>query len=336
VLRNRKFPVLVLPFAIGALAVGGCSGQAQAGPPPPVTVLDPGAVRASGRSVALPVRHVDGLPLVEPRRGASAFHAPVVAIAPDGLRAAFAELPGGQVAPLTISQVDGSQVDFGLPGSRGAAFAADGSWLVAVDGAGGLWRIETSTNVASQLAAGPFGSSPVVLTDGQILAIHLSSLEAPAWARSVFVDAETGEEAPMTVDDGQSTTVLTYQALPLGAGSAAIVRHRDGGGVSVFVVTNGSTGPSILDLDQVATVDVSTDGARVAWAAAGRIHLASSGQPASDRDLGPGDRVRFSPDGQLLLVTSDQAGTILDLSGAVVGSASPVACWLGDGRGCRP
>jgi hypothetical protein len=336
VLRNRKFPVLVLPFAIGALAVGGCSDQAQAGPPLQVTLLDPGAVRASGRSVALAVREVHGVPLVEPRRGARAFDAPVVAIAPDGLRAAFAELPGGQVAPLTISQVDGSQVDIGLPGSRGAAFARDGSWLVVVDGAGSMWRIETSTNQAARLAVGPFGSSPVVMPDGTILAIHLSSVEAPAWARAVLVDAETGEEAPITGDDGQSATVLTYQALAQGAGGAAIVRHRDEGGISVFVVTNGATGPSILDLNQVATVDVSTDGARVAWAAAGRIHLASSGQPASERDVGPGDAVRFSPDGQLLLVTSDQAGTILDLSGAIIESASPIACWLGDGRGCRP
>ena len=72
----------------------------------------------------------------------------------------------------------------------------------------------------------------------------------------------------------------------------------------------------------MATVDVSTDGAWVAWAAAGRIHLAPAGRAASGRDVGPGDIVRFSPDGQLLLVSSAQAGTILDLSGAVVGPAS--------------
>ena len=334
-LRNRKFPLLVLPFAIGALAVSGCSGQAQAGPPPPVTVLDPAAVRDSGRSLAIPVRDVNGLALMEPRRGASPFRAPVLAVAPDGLQAAFAEQPAGQVAPLTISQADGSQADVGLPGSRGAAFAGDGTWLVAVDGAGALWRIDTDTNLASRIAVGPFGSSPAVLPDGRILAIRLSSVEAPAWSRAVFVDAESGDETPATADDGGGS-VLTYQALPLEAGAAAVVRHRDGGGISVFEVANGVAGPSILDLDQVATVDVSTDGAWVAWTVAGRIHLAPAGRAASGRDVGPGDIVRFSPDGQLLLISSPQAGTILDLSGAVVGPASAAACWLGDGRGCRP
>lgn len=333
-LRNRKFPLLVLPFAVGALAVSSCSGQAQAGPPPPVTVLDPAAVRDSGRSLALPIRTVGGLRLVEPRRGASAFHATVVAVAPDGLRAAFAEQPAGQVAPLTISQADGSQADVGLPGSRGAAFAGDGTWLVAVDGAGALWRIDTDTNLAARIAVGPFGSSPSALADGRILAIRLSSVEAPAWARAVIVDPSTGDETPVYADDAASS-VLTYQALPLEAG-AAVVRHRDGGGVSVFAVANGLAGPSLLDLDQVATVDVSTDGAWVAWAAAGRIHLAPAGRAGSGHDVGPGEVARFSPDGQLLLITSAQDGTILDLSGAVVGPASAAACWLGDGRGCRP
>ncbi len=334
-LRNRKFPLLVLPFAISALAVSGCSGKAQAGPPPLVTVLDPAAVRDSGRSLLLPVREVGGLALVEPRRGASAFAAPVVAVAPDGLRAAFAEQPAGQVAPLTISQADGSQADVALPGARGAAFAGDGSWLVAVDGAGALWRIDAETNLAARLSVGPFGSSPAVLPDGQILAIRLSSVEAPTWARAVFVDAESGVETAVTADDGGSS-VLTYQALPLEAGAAALVRHRDGGGISVVPVANGTAGPSILDLDHAATVDVSTDGGWVAWSAAGRIHLAPAGRAAFGRDVGPGDIVRFSPDGQLLLISSPQVGTMLDLSGAVVGPASAAACWLGDGRGCRP
>ncbi len=334
-LRTRKFPLLVLPFAISALALSDCSGQAQAGPPPPVTVLDPAAVRDSGRSLLLPIREVSGLALVEPRRGATAFAAPVVAVAPDGLRAAFAEQPGGQVAPLTISHADGSQADVALPGARGAAFAGDGSWLVAVDGAGALWRIDSDSNVATRLAIGPFGSSPAVLPDGQILAIRLSSVEAPTWARAVIVDAERGVETPVTADDGGSS-VLTYQALPLEAGAAAVVRHRDEGGISVITAVNGLARPSILDLDQVARVDVSTDGGWVAWAAAGRIHLAHAGQATSGRDIGPGDSVRFSPDGTLLLLSAAQGGTILDLSGAVVGPASPAACWLGDGRGCRP
>jgi len=300
-----------------------------------VIELDANAVRAAGRAVALPLREIGGQLLAEPRRGRSPFVPPVIALAPNGLGVAFSDQPPGQVVPLTVGRADGSQADVGLPGVRGAAFATDGSALVVVDGAGALWSLDPATGVSVQVAVGPFGSSPAVLPDGRILAVRLSSVEAPASADAVFVDPETGQESAVMSGDGESE-VLVYQALPMDGRVVGIVRHRAGGGISVFLVDDDQAGDSILDLDEVAVVDVTRDGALVAWTAAGRAYLGAAGQASSARDLGPADRVRFSPDGTLLLVSSVGAATVLDLSGTVVESASPAACWLGDGRGCRP
>jgi hypothetical protein len=292
-------------------------------------------VRASGRTVALPLRDVRGQLLAEPQRGRSPFLPPVVALAPDGLGAAFSDQPPGQVVPLTVTRADGSQADVALPGARGVAFAADGSTLVVIDGAGALWRIDPTTGASVRVAVGPFGSSPSLLADGRILAVRLSSVEAPAWARAVFVDPETGQEAPVMSGD-EAGEALVYQALPLDDGGVGIVRHRDEGGITVLLVGDGQAHHSILDLDAVATVDLTRDGTLLAWSAMGRAYLSPAGQVAAARDVGPADRVRFSPNGALLLLSTAGAGTVLDVSGRVVGPVSPAACWLGDGRGCRP
>jgi hypothetical protein len=50
--------------------------------------------------------------------------------------------------------------------------------------------------------------------DGQILAIHLSSVEARP-RRGRCSSTRNRGETPMTADDGRGTAVLTYQALAL-------------------------------------------------------------------------------------------------------------------------
>jgi hypothetical protein len=332
--------ILALLLAAGAVALGvtvlliQISPQVRAGPPPPVTVLEPDALRDSGRLLGLAQRSVDGVPLVEPRAAGGLKSPRPLAAAPDGLTLAVSTVEVGRIAPLTLARDDGSQLDVQLPGVRGAAFEPGGSWLAAVDLGGALWRVDTLSGAAIRLADGPYGPDPSVLPDGRILVVRLSAIDAPLWAAAETVDG-AGTVAPVA-GGLEPESQLVYGATPLVDGSVAIVRHRVGGGVDLARVDGAGVETVLARLDGAAAVAVSADGARLAWPAAGTTWLAPVDAVSDAVAIGDGAPARFSPDGSLLLVLGSSASDIVDGAGDRIGSASAAACWVGGGRGCRP
>jgi hypothetical protein len=309
------------------------SNQVQAGPPPAVTYRDAIAVRDAGRQVGLPIRALGDAEIVEPRTAAAD---PVLALAasPDGTTVAISPVDPGQPGPLVLARADGAQLEVALPGVRGAAFSPDGTWLAVVDGAGALWRVDAGSGAALPLAEGPFGPDPSVPEEGHILVIRLSSLEAPFWADAELIDASSGSAASLdpTTEPGAQ---LVYAASPFADGGVALVRHRVGGGVAVLRASPGQAPTELADLE-TAMVAVSPTGDWLAWIEADVVRLAPTGSSNKPTDLGRGSAARFAPDGSLVLVLGDQSASVFDLDGVRVGEATTSACWIGDGRGCRP
>lgn len=335
-LRRSSFVILAGAVALAvAVIVVLSSPQVRAGPPPPVTVLDSASVRAAGRALELPTRSVEGVRFVDPVGPAGAPALIPLAAAPDGRAVIVSLVARGQIGPLTIARADGSQLDVALPGVRGAAFHPSGDWLAAVDLTGALWRVEAQTGAARRVADGPFGSAPTVLSDGRILAVRLSSVDAPVWSAGLILDVTSGVETPVGAT-ANTQDQLVYQATALSDGSVALVRHRTGGGVTVLRVSLDGLETPLMDLD-VPLAAVSPDAQWVAWpAATGQVMITGTGTQTAVRELGIGTGARFSPDGSLLLIFTADGTRVVDLNGSVLVQAGPAACWLGDGRGCRP
>jgi hypothetical protein len=336
VLTRSSFVILAAAVAVGLAAIiVASSPEVRAGPPPPVTALDEASIRAAGRTIALTSLTVNGVQLLDPTGPGVAPPARILAAAPDGSAVAVSRVDRGQVGPLTIARTDGSQLDVELPGVRGAAFDASGGWMAVVDLAGALWGVDAQNGAASRLADGPFGSAPAVLADGRVLAIRLSSVDAPTWAAAVLVHATSGEESPVASSTG-SQDQLVYQATPLMDGTIALVRHRTGGGVALARVRPDGSEAWLADFEDASVVAISPDGQWLAWAASGRVHMSRIDRGRLTRDLGDGIGARFSVDGSLVLVFGTTATRVVDLNGNAVAEAGAAACWLGDGRGCQP
>jgi hypothetical protein len=332
---------ILLLLAAGAAALGVAlllvqsSPQVRAGPRPPVTELDVAALRDSGRALTLVNRSVAGVPLVEVVPAGGATRTPrLIAAAPDGLTLALSTVDPGVIGPLTLARADGSQLEIDLPGIRAAAFEPGGAWLVAIDLAGALWRVDSASGASARLSDGPYGPDPSVLADGRILVVRLSAVDAPLWAAAETVDG-SGVVVPWTgavAADAQ----LVYGATPLADGTLVLVRHRIGGGVAIVRLDHRGGEAAMAELDGAATVAVSSDGHWLAWPAAGRTWLAAIDDVAEAVAIGDGSPVRFSPDGSLLLVLAADAAVIVDRAGKRIDQAKPGACWVGGGRGCRP
>ena len=334
-LRSVTHPISLALLAVTAalLVAMGLQPSVRAEPPPAVVVLGPSSAPLSGRPVDLPSRVVGHASLVEPRLGGALRDATVLAVSSDGAYVAIAG--GGPSGPLTVAGADGRQVDISLPGARGASIHPSGSWLAAVDGLGVLWRIEASDGAAQQLASGPFAAAVTVLPNERILAIRVSSLDAPIWADAVTLDPSSGQAT--LVDPGTPPeTALVYGAQPLGDGSFAIARHRVGGGVALLRIAPDGTTTTIAELDDATRVTSSPDGSALAWLSAGRVGMADADQGTQAVDLGAGESARFSPDGSLVLVFAGGGSWVADRSGAWVTDTVATACWLGVGGGCRP
>ena len=335
-LIRSSFVILAAAIAVGlAVFIITSSPEVRAGPPPPVTALDEASIRAAGRTIALPTLTVQGEELLNPTGPGLVPPVRILAAAPDGSAVAVSRVDRGQVGPLTIARDDGSQLDVELPGVHGAAFDASGAWMAVVDLAGALWGVDAHSGAASRIADGPFGSAPAVLADGRVLAIRLSSADAPTWAVAVVVHPTSGQESPVAPSTG-SQDQLVYQATPLTDGTIALVRHRTGGGISLARVRADGSEARLAELDAGPVVAISPDGEWLAWAASGRVHISRIDRGRLTRDIGDGTGARFSADGSLVLVFNTTVTRVVDLNGNAVTEAGPAACWLGDGRGCQP
>lgn len=332
----HRFPLLLVASAL-ALCVGVTgvliSLPAQAGPPPPVTVRDTASLRDNGRTLTLTTRAVEGVALVETQSADREPGPGILAASPDGLTVAFTPVGPGQMGPLGLAHADGTQIEVAIPGVRGAAFVPTGGWLAVVDNAGALWRVDQVSGEAALLADGPFGSDLTVLPDGGILALHLSSVEAPYWAAAEVVAVDGSESV---VGSLAAQDQLVYQAGTLPDGAFVLARHRNDGGLSVVrVATDGSETP-LTGLDRGTIVDLSPVGDRLALADAGTIWLKQIGNGPPPRAIGAGSAARFSPDGTLLLLFGTDTTGVVDVNGSRLTEAGSSSCWLGGGRGCRP
>jgi hypothetical protein len=317
-----------------ALFVVLLSPQVRAGPPPPVTVLDAAALRGSGGELTLTMLAIEGEGMVEPRSSADRADARPLAASPDGKTVAVSTVKRGQAGPLTLAREDGSQLEVALPGVWGAAFEPGGAWLALVDLSGALWQVDAISGAAVRLGDGPYGPDPTVLPDGRILAVRLSAVDAPIWAAAVTVDPATGDTAP--VGSTAAEDQLVYGATALTDGSVVLVRHQVGGGVSLVQPQPDGTETTLTDLAGAATVAVSPDGRWRSWPEAGVTWLAAMDTGSPPVRIGAGSLARFSPDAALLMLFDPESTAIVDLDGARIARVGPTACWLGDGRGCRP
>ena len=335
-------PTRILLFlAAGAIALGLAlvvvvlsSPQVRAGPPPSVTVRDAVSLQDGGQALTLTVKPVDGVELIESRPMGAAPGPRMVAAASDGMVVALTPVDPGQIGPLVLARADGSQVEIGLPGVRGAAFAPAGGWLAVVDLAGGLWRVDHNTGVAVRLADGPFGPDISVLPDGRILSLLLSSAEAPIWSAAQLVDPDNGRLQPVANVPDQDQ--LVYVATVLADRAVALIRHRAEGGLSaVLVGADGSESP-LTDLDRGTAIDLSPAGDWLAWSDADQIWLQPTRNGPPSRPIGRAPSARFSPDGSFLLLFHPAATEVVATDGSHRADAGLSACWLGGGRGCRP
>lgn len=334
-LRRSTFLLALVTFVIGfmVIVVLHDSPQVRAGPPPAVTVRDATAVRDSGITVSLPARSVAGVGVVEPRLAAGIREAWPLAASLDGSALALSTVPAGQVGPLTLARADGSQLEVALPGVRGAAFEPAGTWLAAVDLSGALWRVDAATGTATSVADGPFGPDITVLADGNVLVVHLSSVEVPTWAAAERIDLDRGAAVPVSGTNDESA--LVYRATLLVDGSIGLVRHRIGGGVDVVRVASDGLEVNLAHSPRPG-VTISPAGDRLAWAVDGTVWLGSVGDEPSPLAVGSGSAGSFSPDGSLLMVIGSGAVSVVDLAGTRRSDLAVSACWLGGGRGCRP
>jgi hypothetical protein len=317
-----------------ALVIALISPQVSAGPPPPVTVLDGSTLRDTGGELTLTIRAVEDEGLVEPRSSGDRAGARPLAASPDGKTVAVSTVEPGQAGPLTLAREDGSQLAVALPGVWGAAFEPGGAWLAVVDLSGAMWQVDVITGAAVRLGDGPYGPDPTVLPDGRILAVRLSAVDAPIWAAAETVDSATGDAAP--VGSVAAEDQLVYGATALADGSFVLVRHQIGGGVSVVQLRPDGIETTLTNLTGAASVAVSPDGRWRSWPEAGVTWLAAMDAGSPPVRIGAGTLARFSPDASLLMLFDPQSTDVVDLAGARIARVGPTACWLGDGRGCRP
>lgn len=326
---NRRLAlVLVVAPLVGGLTISTAVAQR----PPPVTSLSSGEAEDKGATISI-VGHPDLAPgLAEVRvpaqfGGTAANGANrLLALSPDGSQAAVAQQVGPNPSSLVLARANRSQLRIQLPGLIGAGCAPDGTWLAVLDGTGALWRVQTDTGVASRLADGPFIGRPTVEAAGSILALRVSSVEAPVISRLVRV-AVDGSAVTFLTDDP-----LVYAAQPMADGSLAVVAHR-ASSTQVWRLAGGAR-HELADLGQDAVnVAVAPAGEAVAWERAGQVYLRVI--PAGTATwLASGAHPRFADDGRSVLVDRPDGSTLIGLDGRRIAVFASQAGFATCAAGC--
>jgi len=251
----------------------------------------------------------------------------LLALAPDGATAAVASQVGPAPATLTLAHRDGGAVRIPLPGLIGAGFDRQGAWLAAIDGRGALWRVPQSGAMPVRLADGPFLGNPVVQPDGSVLALRVSSVEAPIVSRLVRISPHGGTQL-LAADE------LVYGAQLMDDGSIAYSAHR--GSRTYLMRLTGTGVQQLADLGEDAVNAVlSPAGDSVAFERGGLVFLQSvAGRTVVP--LGVGMRPRFAPDGRSILVELDAGSALLALDGSRLGAFADQSEFASCAKGCQP
>ncbi len=320
---------LLVLLSLAPFATSLVIGVASAGPPPAVVHLDPAGARGSGVSVSLRRDERRGVALVEIGLPASAPGARVLAVAPDGSSAALAMAatsPGGELA---IATTDGDQLRVRLPGVTAAGFAPAGDRLAVIDGNGSLWLVDVDSGASRRVGDGPFVGSPTFESDGSLLLLAASSVEAPYRSQPVVVAVGNGSSTPISEDE------LVYAVFPLTDGARAIVVHEPGG--TVVKRLRGTDASILAELGPDATgVTVTGDGSRIAFQRgdAGIFLVDRPGMPP--RRISDGSAPTLSPDGELLLVRHGAGTELLAVDGTLVATYDGAAAFIGCTEECQP
>lgn len=323
-LRAAAAALALLPLVATLLLPG-----ASAEPPAGVSLLGPAQARRAGLALEL-VRHPE-LPVnvVEVRHAAprptSVVHT-LLDVAEDGA-AALADQFGLDPATLIVAHPDGSQLRAAVRGLIAAEFAPDGSWLAVVDGAGALLRLEADDGESALLAPGPFMGPIVIEPAGTLLALAVSSVQAPFRSRLVRVDPATGEMLTMLDEE------LVYGAQLLSDGGIGVVAHRPSGTVVLRSADGSAT--VLADLGAGAVnVSLSGDARVMAWEQSGEIVVRPEAG-ASSRTLGSGSNPRVAPDGSAVLFEQAGKAVLATLDGVPLARLSSATAFASCGR-CQP
>jgi hypothetical protein len=308
---SRRAVPLVTLFLIFSLTL--LAGAVVADAPVDRVALTAEQASATGVAVRLIAHPEAGRPLIQAVLGPADIAdagggGQLLALSPAGDLAALG------VGALVIARLDGSQLRLTLPGGvLAAAFSADASRLVAIDGRGSLWSIATVDGSAVHVADGPFLGPLTVRADGSTVLNAVASVDAPFVSRAVSVDPQGRSSAPLTDDR------LVYAAIALADGSFAVVAHQPDGTVVRRVTPSGTSVMAVPGRGAV-NVAVAADGSHVAFDQDGQgVYLqdVASGETSHIAD---GLSARFAPDGRALLVRRDGGVAVLDLAGAVMAS----------------
>jgi hypothetical protein len=319
---RRIILLAAIPVLLAILAAGVASADIPSGI---VRVSAEDAAR-SGSAIGLVPHAVGGSRLLEIQPGDGAAH--LLAVSPDGAQVALADRVGELFGSLIIANADGSQLRVSLPGLLSAGYAADGSWLAAVDGRGVLWRVDPAAGEVRQLAEGPFLGTPIAVADGSLMLLSVPSVEAAYQSRLIRIVPSSGAVTTLASDE------LVYAGYPLDDGTLAVVAHKRGG----TVVRRVGRGVSRLlaDLGPGAiNVAVTKDGQGIAFEKAGRGIFLVDRPGAAPRSLGPGAKPCFAADGSMLLVQRGDAAAALSVDGSVLAVTDRLTGIVGS-VGCLP
>lgn len=304
--RARALALISLLPLLASLLVHAASA---ADPSPAARRVDAAQARREGVALDLVRHQVRTATMIEVRPVDPAARAPyLLDVAGQAGSAAVADGMGRGIGMLVLARADGSQLQVRVEGLLDATFAPDDGWLAVVDGAGRLWRLGAVDGAMRPLADGPFLQAPLVEADGSVLALAVSSVEAPF--RSQLVRVKPDGSVGRISDES-----LVYDAQRLADGSLAVVAHRPG--TTVVRRIAGGSEANHLDLGADAVnVSISSDGDVVAWETDGLAFVKAAGQEA--RSLGRGSRLTVSPDGEGILLARDGATVYVDLAGAEI------------------
>lgn len=325
--RKRTIGSMLLGSAV---VLGAVTLAVAEAPPAAPSRLTAAEVDRRGLSLGLDWRSVFGESIVTaalPIPAGPADPRRLLDTTADGSLVAVADRIGPLATELVLARANGDQLRVPMGGLLGATFAADGSWLAVIDGAGSLQRVSTADGEALSLADGPFIGHPVVTREGDLLLLAVPSVEAPYRSSLVRVDANGEMSGPLTDDE------LIYAATLLDDGSVAVVAHVPNGS-TIRRMTDGSV-TDLAKLEPGAIhVAVSGDGGQIAWeVAADGVYLQT--QHRTVERLGQGSWPRFAPDGRAILVDRDSGPALIDLATRRVEALSAQAAAFLACAGCR-
>ncbi len=253
----------------------------------------------------------------------------VLGVSPTRDAWASVDVLGLESGPLHIQGPSGSHLRVELPGPLGPAavaalFAVDGTWLVAVDGFGDLWRIDLKNGATSALPMPPEGRrydrDLAWAPDGRLLAILADGgMETTNESYLVAVELQTGKV--------EQLSDYPYAAHPvaLDEGSFAFVAYVPDGTTAVRVI-QGHVEREIANLGEVGHVDISRDGKYIAYDVGNSesFVLAVGGSPKS---VSKGIWPRFGPTAELSVLVDGTTRVISSSGQAVCDANSVFAAW---------